>query len=142
MAIDKASDLRYADIEIGAIYEFEREITEHDVATFAALTGDFNPLHVDKEFGQKSRFKANIAHGMLAGSLFSRLIGMYCPGERSLYMTQSLKFRIPIFCNDTVTVRGTVIDKNDSIRVITLRTEILKSGKVVIDGEAKIMVME
>src|SRR3989338_4127472 len=138
----KAKDLSLSDIKEGETYQFTKKITSNDVLEFANLTGDFNPLHVDKEFGEKSKFKRNIVHGMLAGSMFSTLIGMYCPGMKSLYLSQTLNFKIPIFYDDTVTVKGTVTAKNDAIRIITLKTEIIKEGKVCINGEAKIKVLE
>lgn len=138
----KAASLSYSDINEGSVYIFSRKISEKDVKEFAKLSGDFNPLHVDAEFGRKSRFKGNIAHGMLAASLFSALIGMHCPGEKSLYMSQTLNFRLPVYYGDTLTVKGTVISKNDSIKMVTLKTEILKNDKVAIDGEAKVRVME
>ena len=135
--MDKAANINYSDINIGDIFSFERKIYKQDVMDFAKLSGDFNPLHVDPDFGKKSQFKKNIAHGMLAGSLFSTLVGMHCPGEKSLYMSQTLNFRLPLYYDDAITVKGTVINKNDSIKMVTLKTEILKDGKVVIDGEAK-----
>lgn len=135
-----ASDINYSDIQVGGVYAFEKEFSQRDVMDFAKLTGDFNPLHIDKEFGEKSRFKGNIIHGMLAGSLFSTLVGMYCPGEKCIYLSQTLKFKKPIFPGDRLTVKGTVTNKNDSISVITIKTEILVKDAVVIDGEAKVMV--
>jgi 3-hydroxybutyryl-CoA dehydratase len=138
----KAADLRFADIKEGEIYQFTKKITSDDVLKFADLTGDFNPMHVDKEFGKKSQFKQNIVHGMLVTSLFSTLVGMYCPGMKSLYLSQTLYFKIPIFYDDTVTVKGTVTAKNDAINLITLKTEIIKEGKVCINGEARIKVLK
>src|SRR3989344_420032 len=138
----KAVDLSFADIVEGEIYQFTRKITPDDVLKFTVLTGDFNPLHVDKEFGAKSQFKQNIVHGMLAGSLFSTLVGMHCPGKKALYLSQTLNFKTPLFYDDTVTVKGTIIAKNEVIRLITLKTEIIKKGKVCINGEAKIKVLE
>lgn len=138
----KAANLGFADMEKGKIYQFTRKITPDDVVQFTALTGDFNPLHIDKEFGEKSRFKRNIVHGMLAGSLFSTLVGMHCPGKKSLYLSQTLHFKTPLFYDDTVIVKGTIIEKNKSIRLVTLKTEIIKQGKVCVHGEAKIKIME
>jgi len=132
--------MNYDEIQVGAVYSFERVISHDDVMSFAALSGDFNKLHTDAEFGKQSRFGKNIVHGMLCGSLFSQLVGMHCPGEKCLYLTQSLNFKSPVFYGDTLTVRGTVLSKNDSIAMITFKTEILKDNKVVIDGEAKVKV--
>ena len=140
--MEKANKLTYSEISEGSVYSFSRIITMKDVLDFAKLSGDFNSLHVDEDFGKKSKFKSNLVHGMLAGSLFSTLVGMHCPGEKSLYINQTLNFRLPIYCNEQLTVRGTVISKNDSTRLITLKTEILKSEKIAIFGEAKVKLME
>lgn len=138
----KAANLNYSDIKKGDVYSFDKKLSREDVINFANLTGDFNPLHVDEQFGKKSIFKRNIVQGMLVASLFSTLVGMYCPGEKCLYLSQTLNFRSSVFYADTVTVKGTVISKNDSIKVITLRTEIIKAGKAVIIGETKVKVLE
>ena len=132
-----ANELKYEDIAVGNTYQFEHRITKAQVGVFAQLTGDVNPLHVDEEFASKSSYGKNLVHGMLAGSLFSRLIGMYCPGRDALYLRQTLDFKGPIFCDDVVTVKGTVISKVDSVKMIELKTEILKQGEVVLTGTAK-----
>ena len=75
--MEKANGLKYSEISEGDVYSFSRAITRHDVLAFAKLSGDFNRLHVDEDFGKKSQFKANLVHGMLAASLFSTLVGMH-----------------------------------------------------------------
>lgn len=137
----EAATLGFDEINVGDIFQFEKVITRENVLSFANLTGDHNPLHVDEEFGKKSQFNRNVIHGMLAGSLFSTLVGMYCPGKKSLYMSQTLNFRLPLYYDDTVIVRGTVTNKTESIRLVTLKTEIMKEDTVVINGEAKVKVM-
>ncbi|OGH69509.1 MAG: hypothetical protein A3C90_00115 [Candidatus Magasanikbacteria bacterium RIFCSPHIGHO2_02_FULL_51_14] len=133
-------DMNYEDIQVGAVYTFLRAIAKQDVLDFASLTGDVNKLHIDAEFGERSIFKKNIVHGMLAGSLFSTLVGVHCPGENGVYLSQTLQFRRPIFYRDTLEVRGTVLSKHDSIRIITLKTEILRDKEVLISGEARVRV--
>jgi len=139
--MNKPACLRYSEISIGSVYSFEKKINQKDVAIFAELTGDYNPLHVDSEFGSRSIFKRNIVQGMLTGSLFSTLVGMYCPGENCLYLSQTLQFKQPVFPDDRVVVRGTVTSKNDSINLITIKTEIYKDENIVVAGEAKIKVL-
>lgn len=139
--VKKSQYRKYSDINVGDIYEFERAISKEDVETFARLTGDYNPLHVDEEFAKNTLFKKNIVHGMLAGSLFSTLVGMYCLGENNLYLTQTLNFVKPIFLGDKVLVRGTVKNKIDSVRMIYLKTEILRDNTVVVTGDAKVKVL-
>jgi len=134
--------MKYDNIKVGSVYSFQRKISQKDVMDFAHFTGDFNPLHVDRTFGEKSIFKRNIAHGMLTASLFSTLIGMHCPGETSLYLSQSLHFKRPLFFGDSVTVKGTVTHKNDSVKVIAIKMEILKGDEIITSGEAKVKVLD
>ena len=140
--MQKAARLNYSDINKGDVHSFERKISKQDTIDFARLSGDFNPLHVDPDFGKKSVFKNNVVHGMLAASLFSTLVGMHCPGEKSLYLAQSLNFKLPLYYDDAVIVKGTVISKTDGVNIITLKTEILKNGKTAVDGEAKVKLLE
>ena len=140
--MQKAARLNYSDINQGDVYSFKRKISKNDTMDFAKLSGDFNPLHVDPDFGKKSAFKNNVVHGMLAASLFSTLVGMHCPGEKSLYIAQTLNFRLPLYYDDVAIVKGTVISKNDNVKIITLKTEILKNGKIAVDGEAKVKIMD
>lgn len=140
--IHQPATLNYSDIEIGAVYEFSKRITEAEVDAFAHLTGDFNPLHCDPSYGEKTQFHRNIVHGMLVGSLFSTLVGMHCPGKKCLYLSQTLRFKKPIFMGDEVLVRGTVTDKSDSVKVITIKTEVLVDQVVTVSGEAKVTLLE
>ncbi|MBI4022154.1 MAG: MaoC family dehydratase [Candidatus Andersenbacteria bacterium] len=126
-----AADLAFADIRTGATYTFTRTVTEQDVAAFAALTGDYNPLHMQD----------GVAHGLLVGSLFSRLVGMLCPGRYSLYLSQTLQWRRPVQCGQKVQVQGTVAATHASVRVVRLKTRVLVGGQVAVDGEARVRVL-
>ena len=140
--MNKATSLDFDAIKIGDVFQFTKTFSRDEVITFSRLTGDFNPLHVDTEFGKKSLFKKNVVHGMLASSLFSTIVGMHCPGKKSLYLSQSLNFKSPIFYDDVLVVKGTGSHKSKIIKLVSLKTEILKDGKVVISGEAKVKVLE
>lgn len=135
------SDLRFSQIKIGGEYSFNRTFTNNDILSFAQLTGDFNPLHINPNHGQKI-FRQNIVHGMLVGSLFSTLVGMYCPGKNCLYLSQEIRFLKPIYPNQEMTIKGTVIDKVNALKILSLKTEIIVEGKVVVRGLAKVKVLE
>lgn len=132
--------MRIEDIVVGSIYEFERMVTNDDILRFAELTGDHSPLHVDPVFAARTPYKKPIAHGMFAGSLFSTIVGMHCPGEQSVYLKQTVSFHLPIFSNDRLLVRGVVVHKSDTIGVIRVRTEIWRDDDLLIDGEAIVKV--
>lgn len=138
----KAQELRLAEINIGDTHEFHKTITHDDIARFASLTGDYNPLHTDLKFAQMTPFRNNIAHGMLVGSLFSTLVGMYCPGKNNLYLKQSLNFVEPVFPGDQVCVKGVIESKSEALRVVHIKTEVLRDGKPVVTGKALVRVLE
>ena len=139
---NKAKILRYDEIKIDSKCSFFRTITGDDVLKFSLLSGDLNPLHVNDEFGNNSRFGKNIVHGMLTASLFSTLVGMYCPGQNSLYIGQTLKFKMPLFYEETVLVRGIVVRKVDALKIIIMSTEIFRDNDLIVSGEAQIQLME
>ena len=138
------SPLKYTfdSINIGINHEFKITITEKIVSDFSVISGDFNPLHMDENYAAKTKFKKRICHGMLLASFFSRLVGMYLPGESALYFSQSLNFISPCFINDKIIVKGEIIDKNHSTKIITVKTSIInQKNELILDGEAKVMMI-
>ncbi len=119
-------------------------ITEQMVKIYAALVQDENPIHVDPETGRKSIFGANIAHGMLVGSLFGPIIVNQLIGPGAIYRKQTLEFDAPVPIGEAVTAVVTVLDvkrKSDK-EVYVLQTEcFLKNGQRVIHGEAVIIAL-
>ncbi len=133
----------FENILLGQKKTFSEKIDDSIVESFAKISGDFNPLHMDEEYAINTNFGRRVCHGMLLASFFSRLVGMYLPGKNSLYFSQSLNFRNPCFIGDLVTMEGEVIEKKSSLRLITMKTTIHnQSGKCIIDGVAKVIVRE
>jgi 3-hydroxybutyryl-CoA dehydratase len=127
-------------LDIGQKASMRKTITEADVSTFAQISGDTNPVHLDKEYAAKSMFKERIAHGMLTAGLISAVLGTQLPGVGSIYLSQSLKFLAPVKLGDTVEAEVEVIEKLEEKNRVRLRTVCRnQSGQVVIDGEALIM---
>ncbi len=140
--IKKANEIGYEDIHVNQKVEFTTKITEDMVNKFADLVGDFNPLHMEDEYARNTKFGERIVHGMLIASFFSTLFGMYCPGKKSVYLSQSLKFVAPLKINETIKVVGKVTQKVDSLKIISIETTIYnaENNNIIISGEAKVMV--
>lgn len=122
--------------EVGAVAEFSKTISEHDVYQFAGITGDFNSVHINKVAAEESIFKNRICHGMLVGSFVSTVLGMYLPGPGTIYLGQYLKFLKPVFIGETITAKVEIIEylKDD---IIKLNTVVVNQDNVeVITGEA------
>lgn len=120
--------------------EVTHTLTAADVETFANLTGDYNPLHLNTAFAARASFQRPVVHGMLSASFISRLIGMALPGEGALWLSQSIQFLTPAYVGDTVTVRGSVRHLSPSTRIIVLDLSITNQhNEQLISGEATVM---
>lgn len=128
-------------IEVGATASFEKQITQDDIVSYAAVSGDANPLHTDAEYAAKTRFKAPIAHGMLGAGLISAALGVkLAPNSVVVYLGQTLRFRAPVSAGDTLTATVEATEVDDERSRITLKTTVTnQDGTEVITGEAQIM---
>ena len=106
----------------------------------AAITGDAHPIHYDREYAMKTRFGERIVHGLYTASLISTVIGMYLPGPGAVYLSQTLNFRAPVKIGDVITVVVEIAELVEKGRRAKLKCECLVDGKVVLDGEALVMV--
>jgi acyl dehydratase len=133
----------FAEMREGDRAQFEVSVDDALVQKFADLSGDMNPLHMDAEFAKSTPIGGRVAHGMLGGALFSRLVGMHLPGKHCLYLSQSLFFRKPMRIPATVTVSGTVIQKIEALQALKIATVIAdaKTGDILTDGEAMVKVL-
>ena len=121
-----ARDVKYEDIKIGDKASVSKTISEFDVYAFAGVTN--------------SMFKQRIAHGMISAGLISAVLGTELPGVNTIYMNQSLSFLAPVFYGDTLTATVECKEKDDAKHRIIFKTTVTnQDGKVVTDGEARVM---
>ena len=134
--------MRYDELAVGQTAAYSKKVSENDVMSFAEITGDFNPVHVDDEAAKKTRFGGRIAHGMLSAGLVSAAIANKLPGSGSIYLGQTLRFTAPVRIDDTITVTLTVTELLSKNRVKLSTTCRNQNGEMVLDGEATILVDE
>jgi 3-hydroxybutyryl-CoA dehydratase len=131
---------RIDEIHVGDVAEMAKTVTETDIALFAGVTGDFNPVHIDQVAAERSMFKGRIAHGMLSAGFISAVLGMKLPGTGSIYLSQSLRFTKPVRIGDTVTARVEVLEVIATKRRVRLATMCRnQQGETVVEGEAVVM---
>ena len=127
-------------LQIGDTASLSKTITDDDIHSFADITGDHNPMHVDEEFAKHARFGRRIAHGMLSASLISSVIANKLPGRGSIYLSQTLQFVAPVFPGDVVTARITVTAVRKDKPIVKLETVCLNQrNETVIRGEATVL---
>lgn len=133
-------DISFAEIKIGDKASMSKTISEYDIYTFAGLTGDFNPAHVDEEIARQSPFKGRIAHGLIAVGFISAVLGTTIPGANTIYLSQEVSFKAPVRIGDTVTATVEVIEKIEAKNRVVFRTTVHNQlGTLVVDGKATVL---
>jgi acyl dehydratase len=124
-------------LSVGDSVHFTKTISEADVERFAAATGDTNPIHLDDEWAEETRFNGRIVHGILASGLIGAGLARL-PGA-VVYLSQDLEFRAPVRLGDRITADIEVVEDlgGDRLRVLT---SVSKGEKLVIDGEEVVLI--
>ena len=116
-------------------------ITDEMIYAFADLTGDTNPVHLDDAYAAGTRFGRRIAHGMIAAGLISAALANDLPGPGTVYLSQTLQFKAPVYPGDTITATVEVKSSRPDKPIVTLRTSCANQANVVVlEGEAIVLV--
>ena len=134
------SNHTFDEIHIGQTASFQRAVSVRDIELFAEVSGDQNPVHLDEDFARTSRFGERIAHGMLTGAFISAALAMELPGPGTVYLSQSLRFRLPVKIGDEIRVELEVTEKNERRQQVTIDCKAFnQDGKVVASGSAEVL---
>ena len=130
----------YDELEIGMSASFTKTISETDVYLFAGISGDFNPMHLNEAFAQKTPFGTRIAHGALPQSLIAPVLGMKLPGLGTVALEITARFRAPTYFGDTITATAEVVEKIEKRRWVRMDlTWTNQKGALVAEGSALVM---
>jgi len=125
---------------VGEEATFTKIISDEDITTFAKISGDENPVHVNDAYAKGTMFGGRIAHGILVTGLISAVLGNVLPGPGAIYMSQQLRFLAPVRPGDEATARAKVTEWDSEKGRITLLTEVTnQDGVTVITGEARLV---
>jgi acyl dehydratase len=124
-------------MEVGDTASRSLTLTAEHVATFAELTGDYNPLHFDQDFASKTKFGRLVVQGGLTTGLLHALVAMDLPGPGTVFLSQDWKFTAPVFIGDTITAHAEVTSVHATKPVCQLAIRVLRQDdEVVLQGEA------
>jgi 3-hydroxybutyryl-CoA dehydratase len=125
------------ELKVGDSAQISKTITETDINDFARVTGDFNPVHLDQAYAEKTIFKGRIAHGLLSVGLLSNILGNILPGHGTIYLSQEVKFLAPVRIGDTITAKVEVMELiPEKNRVKFSTTCMNQDAKIVVEGIA------
>ncbi len=140
MLIDELYGYDFDDLKVGMSAVESRTITETDLRNFSGVSGDINPMHLNEEFARQTMFGGCIVHGMLTAGLISATIGNRLPGPGCIYISQTLKFKAPVRVGDTVYAKAEVKELIAEKRRVILETTCYANDKVILEGEAHVMI--
>lgn len=130
----------YESLQVGDTFETTRFISEEDVLTFAEITGDDNPIHVDAEYAEHTRFGHKIVHGVLLLGLISKVLGRDFPGHGSIAVSLSCRFLRPVRVGSEVRIEVKITEKLDKHKHVKGKTYVYnENNKMAIAGEATLI---
>jgi 3-hydroxybutyryl-CoA dehydratase len=135
-----AQSYYFEDLSIGLEASITRTFSGEDLAAFASLTGDTNPIHLDEAYAATTPFKHRIAQGMLTATCISAVFGTKLPGPGAIYVSQTLNFRAPVYVGDKVVTSVRVVELIPARKRAIFACVCRVGERVVIEGEAVIMV--
>ena len=130
---------RLEDISLGMKESFSVQVTEKVQAMFTELSGDVNPMHLDKDMCIMGGYKDKLVYGMATASYYSTLVGVYLPGEKCLFHKCEVEWPAPVYIGDTLTVTGVVKEIDEQVRRIHIKAFIRNQDGVKV-SRAKLIV--
>lgn len=112
------------DISVGLTQSFDTSVATDMLDKFLEISGDINPLHVDRDYALSKGFKDKVVYGLLTSAFYSTLAGVYLPGKYCILQGLDISFSKPVFVGDTLTVTGTVSYVNEAYKQLEIKASI------------------
>ena len=126
---------KFQDLEIGMKASMSKKVTREMIQQFAAISDDYNPVHIDEDYARQTVFGSVIAHGMISGAMISAVLANKLPGPGNIYMSQDLKFLAPVYPDDVITTTVEIIELEETRGRVKLATWCEnQNGKRVTEG--------
>lgn len=126
--------------QAGEQFDHVFQFSQQEVIRFSEVTGDVNPVHLDSNYAAQTPFKRPILHGFLSGSVFSKVFGTIFPGEGTIYLSQQLNFKRPMYPDQPYTADFTILETDAAKGLLAITCKISdENGKVCLEGEARLI---
>lgn len=125
------------DLTVGQTATRSLEVTAEQVRMYAAISGDYNPLHFDQDFASRTSFGRLVAHGGITTGILHALVAEDMPGPGTVFLSQSWKFTAPVFIGDTITATAEITSVHESKPVCSMAVRVERGdGETALEGEA------
>jgi len=128
------------DLSVGMSSTTTALITAEMIDTFADITGDHNPIHVDEEYAKTTQFGGRIAHGALSASFISAILGNQLPGPGAVFVELNLRFRKPAMIGDEILAVAEIVEINERTGRVKMKCHCEVEGVKICRGDAGVFV--
>lgn len=133
--------IAWNELTAGAAASVDFVISAEELDQFAALSGDYNPLHVDAEFARSKGFEGAVVHGALLVAKISQLIGMQLPGRDSVWTGLALQFRKPLYVGCQAQVEAIIEQLSPATGMVLLKLKLCAGDTLLAKGEAEVLLV-
>jgi acyl dehydratase len=141
MSLSESRRVIWTDLAVGNSASFDFSVSPEDMARFAELSGDFNPLHIDDAFARGKQFEGRVVYGALIIAKVSRLIGMELPGRDSVWTKVTFQFNRPLYVGQTATLQGVVATLSEATGFVELKLTLKVDGRPLAKGIAEVLLV-
>ena len=122
-------EYRFEDLTLGLKLSFEAVFTDEMAQEFARISGDINPLHVDRDYALSAGFASPVIFGLMTSSLYSTLVGVYLPGKYALLQGVDIDFNSPVFAGEKLFVQGEIVFLSEAYKRLEVKASIRKEDR-------------
>ena len=118
------NEYKFEDLYIGLKASFKMKITEEMMKGFEIMTGDINPLHINREYAKEKGMLDKVVYGMLTSSFYSTLVGVYLPGKKCLLQGIEISFKKPVYIGEEIEIYGEISYLNEAYKIAEIKAYI------------------
>ena len=123
----------------------QKTVTQDQIEKYARASGDFNPIHIDREFAESTQFGGTIAHGMMVAATISEMMVAAFGRDWSESGKMKIRFRSPVKPGQSITTQGSVrrVSESDGVIRVSCSISVIKDdGETAISGQAEVSLSE
>ena len=143
---DAADRLAHGDVPLRGLRRAmhataQRTFGSADLADYAGLTGDSNPLHGAGAWAVEHGFAGRLVPPPLLAAMFSDLLGTSLPGRGTGWMKQTLRFVAPAYLGERITARVEIVRLRADKELVNLASSLVGGdGRLICRGQSLVLV--